>query len=93
MADGDVWCRVTITTLLGESTSTWLLSGDGAPDLAAVEHLARLLLAAGRLGDDLRLCDISPRLCELLELVGLNQRATGAADRTRETHSPRREMS
>jgi hypothetical protein len=71
MAGSEVWCRVTITSPLGVQRVTWLIRGDGAPDLDIVDQLAWLLLAARRLGDGLRLSEVCPRLGELLELVGL----------------------
>jgi anti-anti-sigma regulatory factor len=40
-------------------------------DLGTIDALARLQLAARRLGLDLRLRDVSPELCELIDLVGL----------------------
>lgn len=40
-------------------------------DLAVVEALARLQLAARRLGCSIRLRDPTEELCELLDLVGL----------------------
>ena len=41
------------------------------PDLALVDALARLQLAAGRLGCSVRLRDVSEDLAQLLDLVGL----------------------
>lgn len=41
------------------------------PDLALVDALARLQLAARRLGWSIRLCGPDARLCELLDLAGL----------------------
>lgn len=41
------------------------------PDLALVNELALLKLAAGRLGSTVRLSDPCPRLAELIDLVGL----------------------
>ncbi len=43
----------------------------GHPDLALVDALARLQLAARRLGCSLRLRHPGQELCELLDLVGL----------------------
>ena len=43
----------------------------GAPDLPLVDALARLQLAARRLGWEVRLVDPCPQLCQLLHLVGL----------------------
>ncbi|RII20872.1 hypothetical protein DSC45_01980 [Streptomyces sp. YIM 130001] len=44
-----------------------------APDLAAVEALARLRLTARRAGAGMRIRDPDPRLAELLGLVGLTE--------------------
>lgn len=45
-----------------------------APDAATVDALARVLLTARRLGRSVRLRHASPRLRELLELFGLEDR-------------------
>lgn len=50
-----------------------LIHTDRWPDLGLVEELARLHLAARRLGASVVLRDPCPRLRELLELVGLVQ--------------------
>jgi anti-anti-sigma regulatory factor len=42
-----------------------------SPDAAAVEALARLQLAARRIGLEIRLCRASSELCDLLALCGL----------------------
>ena len=42
------------------------------PDLGLVDALARLKLAARRLGWSMRVCEPSVELAELLDLVGLN---------------------
>ena len=51
--------------------SRWPLPRRGRPDLAAVDTLARLALAARRLGCAIRLRDADPDLAVLLALVGL----------------------
>ena len=43
-----------------------------APDAAAVEALARLQLAARRIGLEIRLCRPSSELCELIVFCGLD---------------------
>jgi ABC-type transporter Mla MlaB component len=43
-----------------------------APDASAIDALARLQLAARRVGLEVRLCHASKELCGLLELVGLS---------------------
>jgi hypothetical protein len=47
------------------------VDGPSAPDLAVVATVARLQLMARRMGWTIRLEDPCPRLCELLEFVGL----------------------
>ena len=42
-----------------------------SPDLRTVDALARLQLAARRLGFELRLCSASPELLELVDFAGL----------------------
>ncbi len=58
--------------------ATWPLVLASHPDLAVVDHLARLQLAALRAGCSIRLCDPSLELTELLELVGLHGVLGGA---------------
>jgi hypothetical protein len=49
----------------------WPLPGCRRPDMALVDELAQLQLAAGRLGCSIRLRDACAELVELLDLVGL----------------------
>jgi hypothetical protein len=51
--------------------ATWPLAPDTPPDLAVVNELARLQLAARRLGCSIRLRNACPELWDLLELAGL----------------------
>jgi hypothetical protein len=53
------------------------LAGDGPPDLAVVEALARCQLMARRAGGRMWLEDLSPGLAELLDLTGLRGMLTG----------------
>jgi len=55
------------------------LAGDGPPDLAVVEALARCQLMARRAGGRMWLEDLSPELAELLDLAGLREEVTGQA--------------
>jgi hypothetical protein len=55
------------------------LAGDGPPDLAVVEALARCQLMARRAGGRMWLEDLSPELAELLDLAGLREEVTGRA--------------
>lgn len=64
--------RVVVVLLDGDSElATWRLDCPVPPDLSAVETVARLQLAARRLGCSIRLEDPCPDLRELLDLVGL----------------------
>ncbi len=51
--------------------ASWRLRSGGCLDLAAVDHLARLQVAARRLGCSVRLRSPTPGLLDLLDLVGL----------------------
>ena len=55
------------------------LAGDGPPDLAVVEALARCQLMARRAGGRMWLEDVSPALAELVDLAGLRGVLTGQA--------------
>jgi hypothetical protein len=55
----------------GVDVARWPLGTGRHPDLAVVDELARLHLAARRLGLSTRLRDPCGRLCELLDLAGL----------------------
>lgn len=48
-----------------------MLEGPDAPDLSAVDELARWRLLAGRLGGHVVIDQLSPEMTELLELTGL----------------------
>ena len=50
----------------------WPLPEGLRPDLSVVDRLARLQLAAGRLGCSIRLRDAPARLRELIDLAGLS---------------------
>jgi hypothetical protein len=56
------------------------LAGDGPPDLAVVEALARFQLMTRRAGRRMWLEDVSAPLAELLDLAGLRQEVAGQAD-------------
>ena len=53
------------------------LTGDGPPDLAVVEALARYQLMTRRAGGRMWLEELSPDLAELLDLTGLREEMTG----------------
>jgi hypothetical protein len=77
MALSDVWCRITVVGPSGSTLSSWLLAGDGRPDLADIDRLARLQLSVVRRGDALVLSDVGSELSALLELVGLRRQMCG----------------
>ena len=58
--------------------ATWPLPGQGRSDLSVVDRLARLQLAARRLGCTIRLRGAGVELWELLDLVGLGEVVTRA---------------
>jgi len=79
-----VWRRSSNTLLAvvvlvvdGAEVARWSLCRATRPDLALVDELARLHLAARRLGWTVQLCDVRPPLDELLGLVGLRATLTG----------------
>jgi hypothetical protein len=55
----------------GAEVASWPLEGGSRPDLSVVDELARLQLAARRLGCSIRLRDACGQLWELLDLAGL----------------------
>lgn len=63
------WCRI-----------EFIGPGGTAPDLSAVDALARLHLDARRLGGTIRLHDVCEDLAELLDLVGLRREMSGEAE-------------
>lgn len=74
--------RVVVVVLLvrGDAdVASWPLTGWGRPDLSVVDELARLQLAARRLGCSIRLRGSRRELLELLDLVGLGEVVPGAS--------------
>jgi hypothetical protein len=64
--------RTTVVVVDGDvEVTTVEVDGPPVPDLAVVATLARLRLMARRMGWTIRIVDPCPRLCELLEFVGL----------------------
>ena len=55
----------------GSVLSGRAFGGPGAPDIDAVDQVARLVLRWRRLGARVTLRDVSPEMRELLELAGL----------------------
>jgi hypothetical protein len=64
----------------GAEVAQVVLEGPGPPDLAAVDDLARLTLAAGRLGGAITLLDLAPAMRALLDLAGLRVEMEGQAE-------------
>ncbi len=71
--------HATVVLVCGRTeVASWPLTGTGRPDVSSVDALARLQLAARRLGCSIRLRDPCPELSALLDLVGLREVVTGA---------------
>jgi hypothetical protein len=69
-----------VATSDGSRVIVVVVEGLGCPDLAVVDALARLQLAARRLGYSIGLRDPSAELRALLDLVGLADVVRDAAD-------------
>jgi ABC-type transporter Mla MlaB component len=70
----------TVVLVCGDAeVASWPLAALDCPDVAVVNELARLQLAARRLGCSIRLHAACTELCELLDLVGLGELLSGAA--------------
>ncbi|MCU1374899.1 MAG: hypothetical protein JWO68_2185 [Actinomycetia bacterium] len=61
----------------GTELASWPFEGDGRVGLTMIDELARMQLAAIRLGCSLRLRDVCPELWELLGLTGLTVEVGG----------------
>jgi hypothetical protein len=72
--------------------ASWPLAGSGPADLAVVDELARLQLAARRMGYSIRLRDACVALLELLDLVGLGDLVTEVGLRQVDGEVERREQ-
>lgn len=72
--------EIVVVTLGGAEVSSWPLAGSRPLDLSVVDDLARLGLAARRLGYAIRLRRPCPVLLELLDLAGLRLEAVGEAE-------------
>jgi len=79
------WCRISELADDGNRQELGGLEGEGPPDLAVVDELARLALAAVRRGHRLRLSHVAAELAQLLELAGLRIEVEGEAERGEET--------
>jgi hypothetical protein len=79
--------RIDATVVLirgGVEVASWSLPGRGHPDLEVVDELARLQLAARRLGHRIELRDACAELTELLDLVGFGEVVSRGAGLPRE---------
>jgi hypothetical protein len=74
------WCRVTVVGPDGTELARYGLEGVGAPDLRAVDAVARAMLAVGRVGGTVVLGEVAPALAALLELAGLGVEVEGQAE-------------
>ncbi len=83
MAAFGTWGRV-VLVCGGREVGAWLAVGEGPPDLAVVEALARMQLAARRLGGQIQVRDVSTELKELLDLAGLGGQVGGEPERREE---------
>lgn len=72
MAERARWCRVTLEAPGEDVLASLVLEGDGAPDLGAVDEVARSALLARRVGGRVVLGQVSAAMGELLELAGLS---------------------
>jgi hypothetical protein len=73
----ELWCRVRVMGPAGNELACCPLGGPAAPDLGAVDVVARLALLAGRFGGGIVLAEPSPALVALLELAGLRVEMEG----------------
>lgn len=80
MAGFVVWTRVDVLGPDGTRQTRLLLTGEGNPDLAVVDWLARLQRTARRAGGRIRLEEACPALVDLLDLVGLRREVGGQAE-------------
>lgn len=71
MAEVQLWCRIALVGSGGSVLATRVLRGEGVPDLEAVDDVARLALAAARVGGRVVVAEVSPEMGELLDLAGL----------------------
>jgi len=80
MAAVVAWGWVVLVGSGGAEVEAWVVGGPGAPDLSAVDALARSQLSARSLGGSIRLRDVCWELGELLDLVGLRREVGGEAE-------------
>jgi len=80
MAGVELWCRVRVVGADGAELAGVVLRGRGAPDLGSVDAIARLMLAARRIGGDITVSEVSPDMGALLALAGLGVEMEGQAE-------------
>jgi ABC-type transporter Mla MlaB component len=72
----DAWATVVVLAG-GVQILDWTLTGEGRPDLATVDELARLQLVARRLGVSIEVRGAVTDLLQLLALAGLQDELLG----------------
>ncbi len=72
MASLQAWCRIRLVGADATELACCTLRGPGAPDLGAVDEVARLSLLAKHLGVEILLTDVTQELRSLLDLAGLD---------------------
>jgi hypothetical protein len=73
----ELWGRVRVIGPAGIELACCRLGGPGAPDIGAVDTVARLALVAARLGGGIVLAEPASSLIALLELAGLRVEMEG----------------
>jgi hypothetical protein len=91
MADSALWARMVVAAADG-TRLTIPLGGDGPPDLAVVEALARFQLMARRAGDLVWLEDVSAALAELLDLAGIRRQMIRQPERREQARGVQEEI-
>lgn len=91
MADPALWARMVVAAADG-TRLTIPLGGDGPPDLAVVEALARFQLMARRAGDRVWLEDVSAALGDLLDLAGIRRQMVRQPERREQPRGVQEEV-
>jgi len=84
MATLQRWCQATVVGADGAVLAGCVLAGRGAPDLGAVDEVARLALLAARHEGRVVLAEVSAAMRELLELAGLEVEMEGQSEPRKE---------
>ena len=63
---------IVVLAVGGTEVATWPLAGSSHPDLTVIDALARLALAARRMGGAISLRRAGPELLGLIQFVGLD---------------------